>query len=77
MPKISTCFGFRVVGLDGQLSITDKTGHGEKNSMISFTFFEKSCDVNFNLDCLIKTCLFTLTCLQLKISSVTNLVLSG
>ena len=60
IPKVSTCFGFRVVGLDGQLSITDKTGQGEKDSKISFDFFEKSCDVNFTLDCLRKTSLFTI-----------------
>ena len=52
MPKISTCFGFRMVGLVGQLSITHKTGQDEINSKISFKVFEKSCAVNFNQDCL-------------------------
>ena len=52
MSKISTYFGFRMVGLVGQLSITDKTGQDEINSKISFKVFEKSCAVNFNQDCL-------------------------
>ena len=60
MPIISSCFGFRMVGLDGQLSITDETVQGEKDSKINSKLFEKSCDVDFNLDCLKKTCLFTL-----------------
>ena len=42
MPKISTCSGFRMVGLDGHLSITDKSEQSEKGSKISFKFFEKS-----------------------------------
>ena len=38
-----------MVGLVGQLSIADKTEQGEKDSKMSFKFFEKSCDFRMKL----------------------------